>query len=169
LPLVHRQQLRDVVLRVAAIDKPYPPVDDHPAPDVVHRTHATRTKLDPVDITDEGRSDYSGALQSDFDFAAFSHAALTRMADEVCLQMHLLNLSVIAVGARAASNIELATEICTKQPIGVAGLGTKRIHRALELPGGVEGALRVLELHPLLNPTAYVTAEFGPDVVHVLR
>jgi hypothetical protein len=37
---------------------------------------------------------------------------------------------VIAVGARTRSNTELATEICTKQLIGVAGLGAERIHRA---------------------------------------
>ena len=92
------------------------------------------------------------------------------MADEVCLQMHLLNLSfVIAVGKRAGTNTELATEICTKQLIGIAGIAAERIHRALELPGGIEGAVRVLELHPLLNPAAYVSAEFGPDTVHVRR
>ena len=42
-------------------------------------------------------------LVSDVDFAAFSHSALVRIADEVCLQMHLLNLSfVLAVGKRGA-------------------------------------------------------------------
>ena len=55
--------------------------------------------------TDDGQADYSGPLLSDFDFAAFSHSALVRMADEVCLQMHLLNLSfVLAVRARAADD-----------------------------------------------------------------
>jgi hypothetical protein len=107
---------------------------------------------------------------SDFDFGAFSHSALVRMADEVCLQMQLLNLSfVIAVGKRAGTNTELAKEICTKQLIGLAGIAAERIHRALDLPGGIEGALRVLELHPLLNPAAYVSAEFGPDTVDVQR
>jgi len=37
------------------------------------------------------------------------------------------------------------------------------------LPGGIEGAVRVLELHPLFNPTAYVSAEFGPDTVYAHR
>jgi hypothetical protein len=84
--------------------------------------------------------------------------------------MHLLNLSfVIAVGKRAGTNTELATEICTKQLIGLAGIAAERIHRALDLPRGIEGAVRVLELHPLLNPTAYVSAEFGPDTVHIGR
>ena len=27
----------------------------------------------------------------------------------------------------------------------------------------------MLELHPMFNPAAYVTAEFGPDTVHVRR
>ncbi len=117
---------------------------------------------------DEGLADYSGALVSDFDFAAFSHSALVRIADEVCLQMHLLNLSfVIAVGKRAGNDTELAKKICTKQLIGIAGIAAERIHRALDLPGGIEGAMRTLELHPMFNPAAYVTADFGPDTVEV--
>ena len=67
------------------------------------------------------------------------------------------------------TDVELARSICTKQLIGIAGVAAERIHRALGLPSGIEGALRVLELHPLLNPAAYVDAEFGPDVVHVRR
>ncbi|OMC50492.1 hypothetical protein A5742_01990 [Mycolicibacterium fortuitum] len=152
------------------IDESYPEVDDIPALEVIGRTRAAQTVLDPIDPSDEGASDYSGPLLSDFDFAALSHSALVRIADEVCLQMHLLNLSfILAVGARAGANTELATEICTKQLIGVAGLGAERIHRALNLPGGIEGAVRVLELHPMFNPSAYVDAEFGPDTVSVRR
>jgi hypothetical protein len=93
-----------------------------------------------------------------------------RIADEVCLQMHLLNLSfIIAVGKRAGTDTELANKICTNQLTGIAGIAAERIHRALGLPGGVEGALRTLELHPLFNPAAYVTAEFGPDAVEVRK
>jgi hypothetical protein len=152
------------------IDESYPEVEDHPALDVIRRTRAAATELDPIDPDDEGQSDYSGDLVSDFDFGAFSHSALVRMADEVCLQMQLLNLSfVLAVGKRAGTNTELATEICTKQLIGLAGVAAERIHRALDLPGGIEGAVRVLQLHPLANPMAYVSAEFGPDTVHIQR
>lgn len=61
-----------------------------------------------------GQADYSGPLLSDFDFAAFSHSALVRMADEVCLQMHLLYLSfAIAVAARAAGDDE-SLGVCTR-------------------------------------------------------
>ena len=74
------------------IDESYPEIEDHPVVDVLRRTRAARTELDPIDTDDEGQADYSGALVSDLDFAVFSHSALVRIADEVCLQMHLLNL-----------------------------------------------------------------------------
>jgi hypothetical protein len=152
------------------IDDSHPEVADHPVLDVVSRTRAATTELDPIDASGEGQADYSGALVSDFDFAAFSHSALVRMADEVCLQMHLLYLSfAIAVRARAGSDAALAESICTKGLIGIAGVAAERIHTALKLPGGVRGALRVLELHPLLNPANYVSVDVDPDFVRVRR
>jgi hypothetical protein len=152
------------------IDESYPEVDDHPAMDVIRRSQAARTQLDPIDTSDEGQSDYSGSLVSDLDFGAFSHSALVRMADEVCLQMHLLNLSyVLAVANRCGTNVELAESICSKQLIGLAGIASERIHHALGLPGGIEGAVKVMELHPVFNPAAYVNAECGPDVLHARR
>jgi len=152
------------------IDESYPEIEDHPAVDALRRTRSATMELDPIDIAEEGRSDYSGELLSDFDFGTFSHSALVRIADEVCLQMHLLNLSfIIAVGKRAGVNTEVSTDICTKQLIGIAGIAAERIHRALDLPDGIEGAVRTLELHPMFNPAAYVTAEFGPDTVEVRR
>lgn len=149
------------------IDESYPPVQDHPALDIVRQTRAATIQLDEIDTSDAGASDYSGPLVSDFDFATFSHSALVRIADEVCLQMHLLNLSFgIAVRKRAHDERQ-ARDICTKQLIGIAGVAAERIHRALDLPGGVGGALRVMHLHPLFNPAAYVDAEFTADAVHV--
>ena len=150
------------------IDNSYPEAESIPALDIVRQTRAATWKLDPIDRSDEGRSDYAGALLSDFDFGSFSHSALVRMADEVCLQMHLLYLSfAIAVHARAADDAE-AVSVGTRGLIGLAGLGAERIHRALGLPDGIEGAMRVLELHPLLNPAGYVVAETEANrlVVH---
>lgn len=149
------------------IDESYPEAQSIPARDIVSRTRAATWELDDIDSSDDGQADYSGPLLSDFDFAAFSHSALVRMADEVCLQMHLLYLSfAIAVRARAANDDE-AIGVCTRGLIGIAGMAAERIHRALKLPGGVEGTLRVLELHPLLNPSAYVVAETESNRLHV--
>jgi hypothetical protein len=152
------------------IDESYPPVSGIPALDVVCQTRAAATELDAIDHSDEGRADYSGPLLSDFDFGAMSHSALVRMADEVCLQMHLLYLSfAIAVRARTKGDATLADTICAKQLIGLAGLAAERIHRALSLPDVVAGVVEVLELHPLLNPAAYVSADVGGNSVHVRR
>lgn len=149
------------------IDESYPEAQAIPALEVVSQTRAATWELDPIDRSDEGQADYSGPLLSDFDFAAFSHSALVRMADEVCLQMHLLYLSfAIAVAARAASDDE-SLGVCTRGLIGIAGVAAERIHRALKLPGGAEGVLRVLELHPLLNPAGYVVAETESNRLHV--
>jgi hypothetical protein len=151
------------------IDESYPVAKGIAALEVVRETAAATWELAAVDAADEGLADYSGPLLSDLDFAAFSHSALVRMADEVCLQMHLLYLSfAIAVAERAAGDAKLTTSIGTRQLIGLAGLGAERIHRALALPGGIEGVLRVFELHPLFNPAGYVAAETVRDrlVVH---
>jgi hypothetical protein len=150
------------------IDESHPEAESIPALDIVRQTRAATWELDPIDRSGEGQADYAGALLSDFDFGAFSHSALVRMADEVCLQMHLLYLSfAIAVRARAADDAE-AVSVGTRGLIGLAGLAAERIHRALGLPDGIEGAMRVLELHPLLNPAGYVVAETEANrlVVH---
>ena len=84
------------------IDESYPEVPFIPAMDIVAATRAHRTELDPIDPNDEGMADYSGELLSDVDFGAFSHSALVRIADEVCLQMHLLVKSFTHRGARSA-------------------------------------------------------------------
>ncbi|MGH3969877.1 MAG: hypothetical protein ACRDTV_17600 [Mycobacterium sp.] len=148
------------------IDDAYPPAKGIPALEVVRQTRAARWELDAIDASDEGAADYSGPLVSDFDFETFSHSALVRMADEVCLQMHLLYLSfAIAVAARAGSDAELAASVGTRQLIGLAGLGAERIHRALKLPSGRAGVLRVLQLHPLLNPLGYIDADITDRLV----
>ena len=150
------------------IDESYPPVSGIPALDVLAQTRSATLELDPIDPSQEGMADYSGALLADIDFGAFSHSALVRIADEVCLQMHLLNLSFgIAVRARAGSDAEQARSICTKQLIGLAGVAADRIRRALALSEDAAGALRVLELHPLLNPAKYVDADLTEGKLHV--
>ena len=142
------------------IDESYPEAKSIPALDIVARTKAATWELAPIDLDDDGNADYSGPLLSDIDFRAFSHSALVRIADEVCLQMHLLNLSFgIAVRARAGDNAELATSICTRQLTGIAGVAAERIRRALKLPADVDGLTEVLRLHPLLNPAGYVIAD----------
>ncbi|GAB2861456.1 hypothetical protein [Nocardioides pacificus] len=151
------------------IDESHPPVSPLPAYHVIAQTRAASVELEPIDPSDQGMGDYSGPLLSDVDFAAFSHSALVRMADEVCLQMQLLNLSFVHAVRQRAADEEQTREIATKQLVGIAGIAAERLHRALGLPGGEAGALRVLELHPMLNPAAYVTAHIPDELADSLR
>jgi hypothetical protein len=144
------------------IDEARPVVRPLPPYFVIERTHAAHLVLDPIDPADDGASDYAGPLLSDVDFAAFSHSALVRIADEVCVQMQLLNLSFGHAVRQRTSSDEEADEIATKQLVGVAGIAAERLHRAL----GAD-ALRTLELHPLLNPAAYVDATVDGDTLTV--
>ncbi|MGA8256366.1 MAG: hypothetical protein WB767_07295 [Nocardioides sp.] len=137
------------------IDESYSPVTPLPPYYEVETKRAVTIELDPIEPGGGGADDYAGDLVSDLVFADFSHSALVRMADEICLQMHLLNLSFgIAVAKRAESPAQHA-EICTKQLVGIAGIAAERLRDALRLGNDEAAALRVLELHPLLNPAAY--------------
>lgn len=148
------------------IDDSNPPLAVSPACGELAKSRAAGIGLSPVDPADEGRGDYRGPLLSDLDFADFSKSALVRMADEVCLQMHLLNLGFVRA-VRNRTDAEQARELCVKQLTGIAGITAERIQRVLGLPANATGALHVLTMHPLLNPAAYVAAELTDGVLRV--
>jgi hypothetical protein len=144
------------------IDESHPEVKGIPALAVVQGSKAATLELAPIDPAGDGLVDYSGPLVSDLDFGAFSRSALVRIADEVCLQMHLLNLGFLtALRARTGSDEMQLRTIATKQLTGIAGVAARRIHRVLGSPEGVAGVLHVMGLHPLFNPSAYVGATMG--------
>ncbi len=150
------------------ISDDHPPVSESAGCVALRGSRAAGLELAPIDTAGDGVSDYAGPLLSDVDFGAFSHSALVRIAEEVCLQMHLLSLGFArAVGARLSSSA--AAEVCARQLIGIAGLAASRLHASLHLPDGVDGALEVLAVHPLLNPAAYVSAWFDESTVGVSR
>jgi hypothetical protein len=145
------------------IDEANSPAQAVPALAVIQATRAATLELSPVDPTEEGAGDYSGPLVSDVDFGAFSHSALVRIADEVCLQMHLLVLSFQHAVRRRAADRAQADAIVTKQLTGIAGIMAERFRRALGLGDDERAAVQVASLHPLLNPAEYVSASFGED------
>jgi hypothetical protein len=138
------------------IDDSYPEAQGIPALAVNEQSRAATIQLAPVDPADEGASDYSGPLVSDLDFTVFSHSALVRIADEVCLQMHLLDRSFTLALEKRCADDEQLTRIRRQQLTGAAGVGALRIARALGISRDEAGARRLLALHPLLNPAAYV-------------
>ncbi len=148
------------------IDDDSPEAVPIPSLAVIERTRAATLELDPIDPDEPGAGDYAGSLVSDIDFPGFSHSALVRIADEVCLQMHLLNLSFAHAVARRAADEATYRRVTHSQLVGHAGLTAERLHRALGLGRTPEDAARLLELHPVTNPAAYVDLERQGASVH---
>nr|WP_221634108.1 hypothetical protein [Nocardioides luti] len=147
------------------IDDAHPVVTESAGCTALRSSRAATTVLEPIPAAgpDEGATDYAGPLLSDLDFGAFSHGALVRLADEVCLQMHLLDLGFVRAVHRRLPPDE-ARDLCRQQLVGIAGIAAERLHRALGLTRDVAGALRTLALHPVLNPAAYVSVEVGDSL-----
>ncbi|MET8776874.1 hypothetical protein ABZV58_17875 [Nocardia sp. NPDC004654] len=123
--------------------------------DIVQASVAASVPLSPIDPAEEGASDYAGPLLSDIRFADFSRSALIRIAEEVCLQHHLLTMGFL-IAIRERVDEERAREIGRKQFAGVAGLTSERIRSVLGLSDDAESLATVLDLHPALNPRQYV-------------
>jgi hypothetical protein len=133
-----------------------------PVPAAAHamaRTQAATIDLTPIDPDEPGRHEYSGPLLADLQFSDWSRSALLRIAEEACLQGHLLALSfAAATRARVDSDGE-AAEFVRKQFTGVAGVVAERIRKALGLGRGLDDVAQVLALHPALLPDVYVGCE----------
>ncbi|MFG1793753.1 hypothetical protein [Nocardia sp. NPDC049149] len=150
------------------IDPAHVPPPLPPHADLVANSAAARLTLSAIDIHEEGQSDYAGPLLSDLRFADFSRSALVRMAEEVCLQHHLLTLG-FRVAVRTRLDSTGARELVRKQFTGIAGLTAERLRQALGLGDDLAALATVLRLHPAWNPLPYtrVRLEEADDVVRL--
>jgi len=130
-------------------------------------TAAAALELDPIDPHDPGLHEYPGPLLSDLDFRQWSASALRRIAEEVCLQGHLLALSFLASTRNHVDTDDDARSFSRRQFTGVAGVAAARLHAALGLGTGHGDVAAVLALSPGLLPTAYtgVRVDVGDRVV----
>jgi hypothetical protein len=148
--------------------------DDHPALDTpveavaIGATRAASVDLPAIDESEPGRHDYAGPLLADVRFEDWSASALLRIADELSLQGHLLALSFLASLGRRV-DADTVTRIGRQQFIGAAGVAADRLRAAFGLSADLDGAARLLGLHPALRPAAYVQAETETDDRLVLR
>ena len=118
-------------------------------------TAAARHELDPIDPDDPGLHEYSGPLLSDLQFGDWSASALRRIAQEVCIQGHLLSLSFLASTRNHVDTDQEARTFSRHQFTGVAGVAARRIREALGLGQGLDDVAEVLALSPGLLPTSY--------------
>ncbi|GAB91424.1 hypothetical protein [Gordonia rhizosphera] len=130
-------------------------------------TRAAGLELSPIDPSDDGRSAYDGPLVDDIDFAEYSRSALVRMADEVTLQLHLLDQAFARAIRRRVTDDATAIEILTNQAMGFAASAAARFVKALEIPPTLAGAAYLLSVHPVLNPRAYVALDVDGSSMHM--
>jgi len=149
------------------IDDSHPVLPVPAMAEALARTRAATLELAPIDPDQPGRHDYAGPLLADLQFSEWSTSALRRITEEVCLQGHLLALSFLAATASRAGGAEAAAEFGRHQFTGVAGVAADRFRDALDLPASLDGAARLLALHPGLQPYAYVhcDVELGDRLV----
>lgn len=137
------------------IDPSHVPPRVEPHTEAMGRTAAVAAELSPIVREGEGRHDYSGPLLDDLRFGDFSRSALVRIAEEVCLQHHMLTLGFLR-GVRKRTDEASALELARKQLTGIAGLASERIRKALGLPRTFAGLAAVLDIHPVFAPHQYV-------------
>jgi len=118
-------------------------------------TRAATFELDPIDPDDPGTHDYPGPMTSDIRLGDWSASALRRIAEEVCLQGHLLSLAFLAATKERVLVEDDARGITRRQFTGVAGVAATRLIDTLHLGAGLEDAARLLALSPTLLPAAY--------------
>ncbi|HUI26771.1 MAG TPA: hypothetical protein VL403_11875 [Candidatus Kryptonia bacterium] len=114
-----------------------------------------------------GRTGYSGAFDPDLQLEDFSHQALVCIAQEFCLQGHLLVRSFMTEIAdrwgEAAAN-----EIALQQFIGSAGVAAERVAAAMRIrdgegDGDIDAIAKLFQLHPAFHPRAYIDLHVERD------
>jgi len=150
-----------------------------PLPEVMAPVQATRLaalELGPIGrgATDaevaDGWNDYTAPLDPDLVTERFSTAALRVLAEEVCVQQHLLVMSFFAAIERRHGT-EAAVSVLDRQFAGIAGLTSTRLRDAFSCGDGTRAGTtlgdvaQVLELHPAFRPREYVDWNVGLDEV----
>lgn len=139
---------------------PFPPQADQ-----LGRSRAAELPLAPMDPDlsgDDGWSDYHGPLDPDLVLERFCSATLGAIADEVCLQGHLLARAYLLQVAERIGGDE-AMAMGSKQLVGIAGVATKRLAATLGASPDLEGIAAVLAVHPALLPRPYVDLRLARD------
>lgn len=147
-----------------AIDPANDPVDEIPLTGRVRSSRLARLVLPvesaPGGAAGPGRRDYSGPLDPDLELADFEQATLWRIAQEFCVQGHLLvRAFTTAIADRWGE--EQAREIASQQFVGIAGLAAERVADALGIRENaaadpLDAIARLFQVHPAFQPRAYV-------------
>lgn len=145
------------------VDDAHPELPIPAEAEAMAATRAANVVLVDPDPADDGLGDYGGPLLDDLRFADWSRSALLRIAEEVCLQWHLLSLSFQRAVRRRLADDEAVADMCRRQFAGIAGITAERLRRLFDLGDDLVALASVLQLHPALLPTAYVRLDLDVD------
>jgi hypothetical protein len=132
------------------------PVQEIPLTERVRGSRLARLALAPHEPAEPGGwRDYAGPFDPDFQLEDLSHDALQTVAEEFCVQGHLLvRAFMMAVASRWGEDD--AREIAGAQWVGIAGLAAERLRAALAITGDDAVAIaKLLQVHPSFFPRAY--------------
>src|SRR5262249_33594349 len=128
-----------------SIDPDSQPVTEIDATATVRRSRLARVRVaTDAGVEPGGWHDYSGPFDPEFQLEDLAHPALTVVAQEFCVQGHLLVRSFMLAIARRWGD-DAAREIGGAQWVGSAGLAAERVARAMKIGGdGVDAVAKLL-------------------------
>jgi hypothetical protein len=112
-------------------------------------------RIEVTEPSADGWDHYRAPVDPDLQLEQFSTAALRALAQEFCVQSHLLVMSFLFAIERRYST-EDAVAIGAKQFTGIAGLTAERLRNAFGWGNSLPDIAQVLELHPAFHPREYI-------------
>jgi hypothetical protein len=135
------------------------PVEEIPLAARVRASRLARLVIPPLALDPEpgGLPDYGGPFDPGLQLEDLAHPALVRVAQEFCLQGHLL-VRAFMMSIAERWGMAAAREIAGQQWVGIAGVAAERVTAALGLDatGGVDALAKLFQVHPAFHPRAYI-------------
>ncbi len=98
-----------------------------------------------------GWADYAGAFDPEFQLEALGHGALVSALTELVLQSHLL-VRAMSLAIADRHGVEASNDHAVDMWVGANWVGSERLRAVLDLPDGLDGIVRALQVHPAFPP-----------------
>ena len=141
------------------VDADAEPLAEHPNLAVMRRSRIAGVPTPaPTGGGEDGRPDYRGEFDPDFQLEDLSAGAQATVLAEFAVQSHLLARAYMLCVAQR-SDEETAVDLGYRTLTGLAGITAERITAAAGLGGQPGPAMaKLLQLHPVFHPRSYIDA-----------
>jgi hypothetical protein len=135
------------------------PVEEIPLAARVRTSRLARLGIPALPVNPEpgGLTDYAGPFDPGLQLEDLAHPVLVRIAQEFCLQGHVL-VRAFMLSIAERWRVEMAREIASQQWVGIAGVAAERVRAAMGFDGegGLDALAKLFQLHPAFHPRAYI-------------